>query len=68
VLVQESGEHASDPQLGEHRAQRRVVAGARAWRVELARDDGIGGELPALRRETDPLRRHRVREPRRVSD
>jgi len=68
VLVQQSGERARDAQLGEHRPERRVVPGARARRVELARDDRIGREPAAPRRETDPLRRHRVREPRRVSD
>jgi len=44
-----------------------VVAGPRARRVERARDDRVGGKPAAPRRETDPLRRHRVREPRRVS-
>jgi len=68
VLVQQAGERAGDAQLGEHGPECRVVAGARARRVERARDDRVGREPAAPHRETDPLRRHRVREPRRVSD
>jgi len=45
-----------------------MVAGPHARRVELALDDRVCGEAAALRRQTDPLRRHRVRQPRRVSD
>ena len=68
MLVQQARQRARHAQLGEHGSQCLVVAGARARRVEFARDDGVGGEPAAPHRETDPLRRHRVREPRRVSD
>src|SRR5205823_4080431 len=68
VLVQQTGEHARDAQLREHGLQRRVVAGTGAGRIELTRDDRVGCEPAAPRRRTDPLCRHRVREPRRVSD
>jgi len=68
VLVQQAGESARDAQLGKQRPERRVVAGARARRIEFARDDRVGREPAAPRRRTDPLRRHRVGEPGRVPD
>jgi len=68
VLVQQAGERARDAQLVEQRPERRVVAGARARRVQLACDDRVRREPAAPRRRTDPLRRHRVRKARRVSD
>src|SRR5207253_2960484 len=68
VLVQQAGESARDAQLVEQRPERRVVAGARARRVQLACDDRVRREPAAPRRRTDPLRRHRVRKARRVSD
>jgi len=68
VLVQQAGERAGDAQLGEQGSECRVISGAHARRVELAFDDRVGREPAAPRRETDPLRRHRVREPGRISD
>jgi len=68
VLVQQAGERAGDAQLGEHGPECRVVASPHARRVELAFDDRVRREPAAPRRETDPLRCHRVRETSRVSD